>query len=216
MASIFIKKLKFYNNMNEKWNQDDEFIVKEWADISKSYIYMHDQSFRLYNKLWLSFMLPIIFISSISSIANFSQSSIPVEYITLVSSVIGGFNIMSALITTILQFLKISETKESHRYASHGWSKFHRNITIELARSPDERTNKLKFFENFRNEYERLLDMAPTIPKKYINNFKSAYSSLDNFNMPDIVGKIRPTLIYQQKKSIREVDLPKTDIVNNV
>jgi hypothetical protein len=196
--------------MNNVWNEDDELIIKEWADIAKSYIYMHDQSFRLYHKLWLCFMLPIIFISSISSIANFSQSSISPEYITLVSSTIGGFNIISALMTTVLQFLKITETKEGHRHASKMWHKFYRNIIVEISRSNTERTNKIKFFENYKHEYDTLIDLSPTIPKKYIKNFKESYSSLDNFNMPDIVGKIRPTLIYQEKKlnRFKEVDLP--------
>jgi hypothetical protein len=203
--------------MNSDWNEDDEFIVKEWADTAKSYIYMHDQSFRLYNKLWLLFMLPIIFISSISSIANFSQSSISPEYITLVSSIIGGFNITSALMTTILQFLKISETKESHRHASRSWYKFYRNISVELSRSAKERTNKIKFFEMYKHEYDTLVEMSPIIPKRYIQNFKTAYSSMDNFSMPEIVGKIRPTLTYKQKKMSRDVELPKVpnDVVVN-
>ena len=46
---------------------------------------------------------------------------------------------MIGILTTIQQYLKISELNEAHRVAGISWDKFARNIRIELAKKLDER-----------------------------------------------------------------------------
>jgi hypothetical protein len=162
-------------------------------------------------------MIPIIIISSLTGVANFSQTSMSEQYIKISSSIIGGFNIIAAVLTSIVQFLGISEKKESHRHSTKAWQKFLRNVNFEIKRNPKERTSKLKFFEIVKNEYDRLTESDATIPKHYLIQFKHMYGALDNYNLPEICGKIRPTLLYSENKSSKkEVDLPKLEINNEV
>ena len=53
---------------------------------------------------------------------------------------IGGINIIAGILTTIQQFLKITELNEGHRVSAISWGKFVRNKRI-LAKSPMEREN---------------------------------------------------------------------------
>ena len=57
--------------------------------------------------------------------------------------IIGGVNLTAGIITTIQQFLKINELNESHRVSAISWGKFQRNLHVELARAPSERTQAI-------------------------------------------------------------------------
>ena len=57
----------------------------------------------------MCFSLPVIILSTLTGVANFAQSSFPIETRPIVSVVIGSLNIIAGLITTIAQFLKVAE-----------------------------------------------------------------------------------------------------------
>ncbi len=68
------------------------------------------------------FTIPVIIISTVTGTANFAQEHFPDHRATM-AMIIGGFNIMAAIITTISQFLKIAEVNESHRVATLSWGR---------------------------------------------------------------------------------------------
>jgi hypothetical protein len=49
-------------------------------------------------------------------------------------------NILASIITTIQQFLKITELNEGYRVSSIVWDKFYHKIKVELSKHHDERT----------------------------------------------------------------------------
>ena len=102
--------------------------LQKWAEFAKSYAWMHNRAF--YNYRWQNFWfsIPFIILSNLTGIANFAQSSIPdSDPNKKLFLVIGAVNITAGIITTIYQFLKVSELL-SHRAAHIGYSKFARDI----------------------------------------------------------------------------------------
>ena len=65
-------------------------------------------------------------------------------------------NIFIGILTTMQQYLKISELNEAHRVSAIAWDKFARNIRIELSKHPDERTDAKTFLKVCRQEFDRL------------------------------------------------------------
>ena len=61
------------------------------------------------------FALPVIVISTITGTANFAQGSFPDAWKEFVPLGIGFFNLSAGLITTVAQFLRVSELLEGHR-----------------------------------------------------------------------------------------------------
>ena len=80
--------------------------------------------------------------------ANFAADRVPENYRGYYSMIIGFINIVAGIITTIQQFLKISELNEAHRVSSISWDKFYRRIKVELAKSPNERQNVYDFLKD--------------------------------------------------------------------
>ena len=87
--------------------------------------------------------------------------------------VVGGINILGGIISTIQQFLKITQLNEAHRVASISWDKFYRNVKIELTKHPNERIHVTHMLKISKEEFDRLMETSPVIPDKIIVAFKS-------------------------------------------
>jgi hypothetical protein len=109
--------------------------------------------------------------------------------------VVGAFNITAGIITTIQQFLKITQLNEAHRVNSISWDKFYRNIKIELAKHPSERMNVNHMIKICKEEYDRLMETSPNIPEKIIKQFGNHFKGdiFKKINKPDICDSLIPT-----------------------
>jgi len=113
----------------------------------------------------------------------------------MATMLIGGVNLLAGIITTIQQFLKINELNESHRVSAISWGKFQRNLQVELAKPPNERTQAAHLIKVAKEEYDRLIETSNPIPNHIIKMFKDTFSGgeieYDNNN------QIKPLTIKQ-------------------
>ena len=157
------------------WKEEHEKIMIEWADKAMCYSWLHSKSYNLYKILDMWFTVPVIIISTITGTANFAQDRIPMNYSDYYVMVIGTFNILVGIITTIKQFLKISELNEGHRVSSIAWDKYYRNIRVELAKNPDERLPVEHFLKSAKEEFDRLMETSPNISARIIKQFQKTF-----------------------------------------
>jgi hypothetical protein len=200
-----------------EWSPENEMIMVEWCDIAQCYKWLSSKAHTKFAKLNAWMTIPTIILSTISGTASFAQASLPLEYQTFSPMVIGTINISVGILTTIQQYLKISELNEGHRVASIAWDKFARNICIELAKAPQERMDAGQFLKISRQEFDRLMETSPTIPQDVITLFNSTFSGkpgsierkrFDDLKKPDICDIIitanekRHPWYTQQKQDI--------------
>ena len=168
---------------NYDWTVEHEHILAEWADKAMCYRWLHTRSNSLYSNLNAWYTIPCIIISTLAGTANFAQTRVPVEYQPLFTMVVGGINILGGIISTIQQFLKITQLNEAHRVSSIAWDKFYRNIKIELAKHPTERIAVAHMLKMSKEEFDRLMETSPVIPDKIILEFKSSFSKSDEYSI---------------------------------
>jgi hypothetical protein len=168
---------------NYDWTVEHEHILAEWADKAMCYRWLHTRSNSLYSNLNAWYTIPCIIISTLAGTANFAQTRVPVEYQPLFTMVVGGINILGGIISTIQQFLKITQLNEAHRVSSIAWDKFYRNIKIELAKHPTERIAVAHMLKMSKEEFDRLMETSPVIPDKIIVEFKSSFSKSDEYSI---------------------------------
>ena len=137
-----------------KWSKFYELILIDWCDKAMCYRYLHGNCNRYYNFMHILFTIPVIFISTLTGVANFAQERIPDNYVFYYTIGVGSLNILAGFITTISQFLKISELNEAHKASAISWGKLHRNIKLELAKKPEERENVKIFIKNSKDPLE--------------------------------------------------------------
>lgn len=205
------------NKYNENvWNEEDDIILKEWVDKSACFKWLHEKSYKVYKKQYLSLMIPVIVISTLTGAANFALERIPsTEWQGYASIIVGGFNIIAAIISTVSQFLKTAELKEGHNIAAKTWDKFNRTIKLELQKNPNERSSKNEVFKSAMKEYDRLVELSPDIPNNVIKEFKNTYRNAVDLIKPEIAGYIMSSKVYEKKHNIFDETIIKIDRIEN-
>jgi len=182
------------------WTPEHEKILIEWADKAMCYRWLHSKANAMYNSLNAWYTIPVIVISTLTGTANFAQERVPLAYQNFFVMIVGGFNILAGIITTIQQFLKITQLNEAHRVSGIAWDKFYRNIKIELAKHPLERMEPKHMLKLSKEEFDRLMETSPNIPEKIVSEFKNNFNGQDSFEKivkPEICDILIPTNDYR-------------------
>ena len=188
----------------KNWHPQQEKILKTWGEAAACYRYMNNQAFLMYKKSSMRYTLPIIVISTVTGTANFAQSTFPLSIRPMVPLAIGSMNIITAIMTTVMQFLKINELMEGHRAASIQYGKLSRTIRLELSLPLEERSQHgTEMVEYCRNEYDRLVEQSPPIPFSVIKSFEKEFPDDTAFFKPEIMH-IHPIETFINEEYMRD------------
>jgi len=177
------------------WNGRHEVVLKEWAEHAICLKKMHEQSYRKFARQNIQLTLPVIIMSTITGTANFALASFNEEWRQNLPILIGSVNIMAGMITTIAQYLRVSEKAEGHRVAALAYGKLARNIGSELNLPRTERsTGGLPLVRACRNEMDRLEEQSPDIGTDIAKKFEKLHDGV-KISRPPIVT-IHPVVIY--------------------
>ena len=197
------KLLEIKNIKRNYWKHEEEELLKEWADKSLCYEWMHFKTHEKYKFQNTWFTIPVIVLSTITGTANFAQERFDDKYKDAVIMTVGGLNIIAGIITTIYQYLKISELNENHKIAYSEWGKLYRNIKTELIKHPFDREDHNLFMLYSKKEYERLINSSPSIPKDIVSIFNKTHKNID-INKPEICNSVQGTTIYNMDNDERK------------
>lgn len=219
------------DDYNAEWNDQHEKILVEWADKAICYRWLHSKSRIKYNNKNTWFTIPVIIMSTLTGTANFAIDRIPVEYKGWYTIGVGSVNILAGILTTIQQFLKISELNEAHRISSISWDKFYRNIKLELAKSREERMPAFQMLKMSKEEFDRLMETSPPISESIIKHFNDTFSggnkklgnnlnekqrAFQSMYKPEICDTLETTANFVYKESQKDIDKTKTKSIVDV
>lgn len=172
------------------WHPQQEVILKAWGETCACYRYLHYKSYQKFKKQSMRFTLPIIIISTITGTANFAQETFPTQWQPYVPAGIGALNLFAAIMTTVAQFLKVSELLESHRVSSIHYGKLARSIRLELTLPIHERAHDgTNMVEICRSELDRLIEQSPPIQNDVLSEFERKVSSNGaSITVPEIMN----------------------------
>ena len=183
-----------------KWTLAQEELLAEWSEKATCFRWLHSRSEKLYRRRNYSFTIPVIILSTLTGTANFAMDSfVPDEHKQVAMACVGGVNIFAGILSTLQNFLRYAELMESHRLSEVQWSKFSRNISVELALDPRRRKPANDFLKVCRAEYDRLIESSPTIDDSIINQFKKNFKKTDIIQ-PDICNGLSKCKIYEPSK----------------
>ena len=174
------------------WCPKQEKLLIRWAEKAAGYRWLHNHARMFYKKQndWLSY--PCIIISSITGVGGFAvlspndqnMSTEQKQKIVIFQYFFAFLNVVAGILTSISKFNNSSRMMEAHSVMSVQYSKFYRNIDMELSLETKYREDVLEFVNKVRLEYDRLLDDAPDIPSHTIEAFNDMFP--DKENKPDV------------------------------
>ena len=174
------------------WCPKQEKLLIRWAEKAAGYRWLHNHARMFYKKQndWLSY--PCIIISSITGVGGFAvlspndqnMTSDQKQKIVIFQYFFAFMNVIAGILTSISKFNNSSRMMEAHSVMSVQYSKFYRNIDMELSLETKYREDVLEFVNKVRLEYDRLLDEAPDIPGHTIEAFNETFPGKEN--KPDV------------------------------
>ena len=175
------------------WCDKQEKLLKSWAERAAGYRWLHNHA-RLHYKRQNDYLsYPSIVIASITGVGGFAvlnpsgNDNVSPDTrgkIMIIQYFFAFLNVLAGILTSIGKFSDSGRLAEAHSAMCVQYSKFYRNIDMELSLDKGDRTCVLEFVKKCREEYDRLLDDAPDIPSISITAFNLEFP--DRRNKPDV------------------------------
>jgi hypothetical protein len=175
------------------WCEKQEKLLVRWAEKAAGYRWLHNHARLYYKKQHDYLSYPSIVIASITGVGGFAVlnpsgnddvSTDTKNRIMVVQYFFAFLNVLGGILTSISKFSQSSQLAEANSAMCVQYSKFYRNIDMELSLDVLHREDVVDFVQKARQEYDRLLDDAPDIPAISIQAFNMEFP--DKENKPDV------------------------------
>ena len=190
------------NLNNEEWHKSNEVFFKSLGDEAQLQALCHMKSHEEFSKRSRHYQLPIIILSVICGSGNFVSTSFPDNQDNIILGV-GVLSIITSIVSSVAQYLKLAEKSEAHRIAYVSWEKFYNNIRFQLSKRREEREELTNYMSSVTNEYQRLQEISPLLPdnisKTILWNKKKIIKQ--GMNVPVSLRSIQPTSWWDDKNN---------------
>lgn len=186
-------------NKDIVWDESIEAIFSELGDEAQINAFLHKKAAEYYTKQNIKYQLPIIVLSALSGSGNFISANFP-AYANLIVLGIGGVSIFTSIISSVAQFLKVSQLSESHRISYLSWEKFHSTIKFQLSRRKESRDNIRDFLSLVIPEYQRLKEISADIPKHICDMVKRDKKKLSKMQVPYMLNGFHPVVPFKDEE----------------
>ena len=181
------------------WDSALENIFTELADEAQINTFLHKQAHLYFKVRNMKFQLPVIIFSALSGSGNFISTYFP-DYTDQIVLAIGFVSIIISIVSSLAQYLKLSEMAEGNRLSYLSWEKFFINIKFQLRRKRDKRDNIKEFLNQIIPEYQRLKEISPEIPGMIVTIKKE--KGYNKMKIPTAFNGFHPFTPYVTQKDI--------------
>jgi hypothetical protein len=186
-------------NRHVEWDESIENILSEIGDESQINAFMHKKAQAYYTNQNIKYQLPIIVLSALSGTGNFISANFP-DYSSIIILAVGGVSIFTSIISSVAQFLKVSQLSESHRMSYLSWEKFHSTIKFQLNKRRANRDDLKDFISLIVPEYQRLKEISADIPKHICEQVKKNKKNLSKMQVPYMLNGFHPVVAYKEEE----------------
>ena len=205
------------------WCEKQEKLLVRWAEKAAGYRWLHNHARLYYKKQHDYLSYPSIVIASITGVGGFAVlnpsgnddvNSDTKTKIMIVQYVFAFLNVLGGILTSISKFSQSSQLAEANSAMCVQYSKFYRNIDMELSLDVLHREDVVEFVQKARQEYDRLLDDAPDIPAISIQAFNMEFP--DKENKPDVCNGLSIIMSDDAASTISSTVNPVTRWIKSV
>ena len=197
---------------NLTWDDAIEKILSEMGDEAQINAYLHKKAQEYFTIKNIKFQLPIIILSALSGTGNFISANFP-EYSEYIILGVGGVSIFTSIISSVAQFLQVSQLSENHRMSYLSWEKFHSTIKFQLNKRRIARDSIKDFVALIIPEYQRLKEISADIPKHILEIIKNNKKILKDMQVPYMLNGFHPVKPYQEQE-VEEDDADNDGLIN--
>ena len=200
-------------NKYVEWDDSIESILAELGDEAQINAYLHKMANIHFTNKNIKFQLPIIILSALSGTGNFVSNNFP-DYQQIIILAIGGISIFTSIISSVAQFLKVSQLSENHRISYLAWEKFYSTIKFQIRQKRASRDNLRDFISIVIPEYQRLKEISADIPKHICEKVKKKKKNIHKMQVPYLINGFHPVIPYKEETDDNNDDNDDNGIIN--
>lgn len=189
-TSLDNHKNEWTDHKNE-WTDQKINLLRKWMDKAAGYRWLHNHARMRLRKDYDNLTYPTIILSSLTGVGGFAvlnpdsgngtQTSPHILYIQYLFAFL---NVITGILNAITKFNNSLHNSEVHSNMCLQYSKFYRNIDMELSLEEEHRYDATKFVKKCREEFDRLMTESPDIPSQSVAEFNIAFPNREN--PPDV------------------------------
>jgi len=180
------------------WNHRLEEYFASTGEKAHCLSILHKQAEAVYNVRKNFIDIPVIVGSGIIAFLN-AGSSAMFENETRISSIALGIgSLFVGVINTIGSYFQWSKRAEGHRIAAIQYSKLFRFLNVEMSLPRQERMTPKELLKWTKDQYDRLQEISPIIPRDLIEKFKKDFDKPEyaNISRPEEANGLEQIIIY--------------------
>jgi hypothetical protein len=122
----------------------------------------------------------------------------------LIPLTIGIMSIISAVLSSLIKFLKSGELSEKHQEMFRKYNNFVRNVSLELSLPRTQRKIPYEICNMYRSDFERLNNDSPGIPQRIIKLFNQKFRY--DKNKPEIANVFNKIQIHGRNTNLQNLE----------
>jgi hypothetical protein len=192
------------------WNHRLEEYFASTGEKAHCLSILHKQAEAVYNQRKNFIDIPVIVGSGIIAFLN-AGSSAMFENETRISSIALGIgSLFVGVINTIGSYFQWSKRAEGHRIAAIQYSKLFRFLNVEMSLPRKERMTPKELLKWTKDQYDRLQEISPIIPRELIEKFKKEFDKPEykNISRPEEANGLEQIIIYGTETLQSPIPIP--------
>jgi len=163
------------------WHSSLETYFANTGEKAYCLSWCHKQAEDLYSKKKTYIEMPVIILSSVIGFMSVGSSSMFEGSEREASIGLGVASLFVGVLNTVGSYFQFSKRAEGHRISSIQYSRLHRFLQVELGLPRNERQTPTTLLKYVRDQYDRLQEVSPLLPKHIIQMFHTKFDSITEY-----------------------------------
>lgn len=180
------------------WNHRLEEYFASTGEKAHCLSILHKQAEAVYNQRKNFIDIPVIVGSGVIAFLNAGSSAMFEGEARISSIALGIGSLFVGVLNTIGSYFQWSKRAEGHRIAAIQYSKLFRFLNVEMSLPRQERMTPKELLKWTKDQYDRLQEISPIIPKELIAQFKKEFDKPQyaNISRPEEANGLEQIIIY--------------------
>ena len=183
---------------NVSWNSRLEEYFASTGEKAHCLSILHKQAEAVYDRRKILIDIPVIVGSGVIAFLNAGSSAMFEGEARVSSIALGIGSLFVGILNTIGSYFQWSKRAEGHRIAAIQYSKLYRFLNVEMSLPRQERMTPKELLKWTKDQYDRLQEISPIIPRELIRQFKKDFDKPEykNISKPEEANGLEHIVIY--------------------
>jgi hypothetical protein len=182
--------------IKQDWNPAIEHMLAKWCDEAKCFEWMHTESYTYFDKRGKALVITSNILTAVSGVSNIMAGGITIGGFQL-AWIFGTLSVVISITNMLQEKLGYLTKSIQHNHYASQWGSIRRRIEEQISIPPESRKDCGTFLKYLRVDINQVsIDGNSMIPHSIREKCNEKFSKIQEFDIPDICGKMEHTQVY--------------------